>query len=244
MNFVTVTLQRVSTGGSSGDAARRSRTSLNCCRAASTSRTAASGRRIRAGAEELRRHTRDDRVRSDVVRDHCARADDGARANGHSGEQHGVHADIRAIFDPHGLDHEVRLDDRDVQRIAGVLAPQHLRAGTPTDVVPELQVPAVEVRLRADPRVRTDDAPAVVRLKKLLFPMNTASPTRRCAGGARARRRRPSPVPNAGTSRAGSRAEPAPEEPSSQQAELYRASSCPLTRSRISAILQLIPGSG
>src|SRR5205823_14543080 len=74
----------------------------------------------------------------------------------------GVHSDVGPPADAHRLDHEVGLDDRHVDRIAGVFAAQDLRARTPADVLADLQVAAIEVALRADPGVRTDRAAAVV----------------------------------------------------------------------------------
>jgi len=114
------------------------------------------------GAEHARRDTGGDRVRGDVLRDDRPGADDGALAHGHARQQHRARPDIRPFAHAHGLDDEVGLDDRDVGRLAGVLAPQDLGARTPAHVLAELHVAAVEVRLRPDPGVRPDDAVAVV----------------------------------------------------------------------------------
>ena len=59
------------------------------------------------------------------------------------------------------LDLEVRIDDRDVGRQAGVSRAEHLRARTPAHVVLEDEVPRVHVRLRTDPDVIADDRSAI-----------------------------------------------------------------------------------
>src|SRR5438132_4788767 len=89
-------------------------------------------------------------------------ADDRALADRHAGKEHRVHPDVRAVVDPHRLDDEVGLDDRNIGRLAGVLAYEELRPRPPPDVLAELHVAAVEVRLRSDPRVRADDAVPVM----------------------------------------------------------------------------------
>src|SRR5256712_7425552 len=104
----------------------------------------------------------DDRGVGNVGRHHGARADNGAGAQGDAGEERRVHADVGPAADAHRLDDEVRLDDRHVDRVAGVLAPQDLRAGAPADVLAENEIAAVEVALRTDPGMRADHAASVV----------------------------------------------------------------------------------
>src|SRR5207253_11371633 len=82
-----------------------------------------------------------------------------------------VHPDIRPVVHAHRLDQEIGLDDRHVDRVTGVLAAEHLRAGPPSDVLAELEVAAIEIALRTDPGVRADDrAPVVAPLQEGLVP--------------------------------------------------------------------------
>ena len=88
-------------------------------------------------------------------------ADDGTLADSDSGQQHGAGPDVRPIVYPHGLDHQVGLDDRHVDRQAGVGRSQHFGPRPPTHVVTEHQVPSVKVALGADPNVVADLAAAI-----------------------------------------------------------------------------------
>src|SRR2546425_1748768 len=118
--------------------------------------------RIFPVSEELGRHTSDDRVAGHVVRDDGACAHDGALADRHPWKEHRVHADVRPLPHADRFDDELRLDDRYVHRIAGVLAPEHLRPRAPADVFAELELTPVEVALRTDPGMRADRAAPVV----------------------------------------------------------------------------------
>src|SRR6266850_1507178 len=123
--------------------------------------------------QKLRGNTGVDRVRGHlgITCHHGARADDRALANGDTGQQHGVDADVRTVPDAHRLDDEVGLDDRHIDWLARVLASEHLRARPPPHVVAKRQIAAVEVRLRSDPGVRPDHAaPVVTALQERLVP--------------------------------------------------------------------------
>src|SRR2546426_4841799 len=112
-------------------------------------------------ADDARWHAGDDRKRRDVLGPPRTGADDGAPADGDARQHDGVHPDVGPRLDANGFDVEIRLDDRDVDRHAGVRRAEDLRAGTPADVVPEDQIARVEVGLRPNPDVIADDAGAV-----------------------------------------------------------------------------------
>ncbi len=63
-------------------------------------------------------------------------ADDGALADSHARQDHGVDADIGPSADAHRLDLEVGRDDRHVCGNTCVLGAEHLGAGTPADMRP------------------------------------------------------------------------------------------------------------
>jgi hypothetical protein len=114
-----------------------------------------------APAKEPRGHAGDDRECGNVGRDHRTRADDRALANGDTGKDDGIDADVSRSPDAYRFDREVGLDDRYIDRHARVFRTEHLGSGSPANVILDDEIARVEVTLRTDPGMVADDAPAI-----------------------------------------------------------------------------------
>jgi hypothetical protein len=113
---------------------------------------------ISARTQELGWHARNDGELGNILSNYCAGTYDRIRADPNPWQDAGVHSDIGPKTNEDRLDHQAGRNDRSLERFASVGRAENFRAGSPANVILELQTPRIEISLRANPNMIADFA--------------------------------------------------------------------------------------